>query len=606
MDSQSKISFVMPCYNCGEYIYRNLKEVIRTLNKFKFNYEIVAIDDGSRDNTFNEAKEIKSSKLKVYRYKENKGKGYALKYGAKKATGDYITFIDVDLDIHPRQFLTLVKYMEDNNADIVIGSKRHPESQVDYPLKRRILSYLYHKFVNILFGINVKDTQTGFKLIKKECVDKIMPKIAIKRFAFDLELLVVARKYGFKIVEAPIILKPLFKDSSVNWKATKFMLLDTLGIAYRNYILKWYEWDPIEKNSILMMAWRDIKNPTKGGAEVVTHELLKRWTKVGYKCVLYSSAFPRCKNEEVVDGYNIVRGGGRLGTYWKAYRFYKNNAKNFDLVIDQVNTIPYFSPLYVKCKRMSYFNQLCREIWFYEMPFPISLIGYLAESFYLRLYKDVPCMTISESSKKDLQKHGFDEVYTFPMGIDFKPLDEVPEKEKNSLIYVGRLKKSKRVHHIIKSLFYVKEKIPDVKLYIVGDGDKKYKKYLNGLIKSYRLENNVVLKGYLSFEERNKLMSMVEAILVASVKEGWGLIVTEANAMGTSAIVYDADGLRDSVKNNETGLIVEPSPNHMSEAIVNYLRNEELKMRLSKNALMDAGNYNWDRSAEKALKMIEQ
>ena len=233
----------MPCYNCGDYIYRNLHEMIRALNNLKVDYEIIVVDDGSSDNTAKEAKEIKDKRIKVFRYDDNKGKGYALKYGFSKVTGDFITFIDADLDIHPRQLKTLIEYMDENNADMVVGSKRHKDSKIDYPLKRKILSYFYHLFVKFLFGLNVKDTQSGFKLFRYECAKTVIPKILVKKFAFDLELLVIANKYGFKIVEAPIEIKQLFNGSSVGLKAIKNMFQDTLAIAYRLYILKWYDED---------------------------------------------------------------------------------------------------------------------------------------------------------------------------------------------------------------------------------------------------------------------------------------------------------------------------------------------------------------------------
>jgi len=358
--------------------------------------------------------------------------------------------------------------------------------------------------------------------------------------------------------------------------------------------------------NILMLNWRDIKNPLHGGAEVVTHEHMKRWVKAGHSCTLFASAFPGCLKEEEIEGYKVVRGGNRYSVYYQAYRHYKENRGNFDLVIDQVNTIPFFTPLYVKdAKIMSFFHQLCREIWFYEMSFPFSLVGYVLEPLYLRLYRKYPSIAVSESTRKDLLRYGIRNVSVIPEGINFEPLKKVGQKEKNSLIYVGRLKKSKRVHHILRALALVTKKIPDAKLYVVGEGDEKYKNYLKKLVKRNNLKNNVKFTGYIDFIERNKLMSRAEAIIVASVKEGWGLIATEANALGTAAIVYDVDGLRDSVRNNVTGLVVEPDPDHLSEAIVGYLQDNELKRRLSKNALEDSRRFDWDKSAMESLRSLQ-
>ena len=239
-----EISLIMPCHNEGSEIYRNLHETLKTMNEmknFNIDFEIILVDDGSTDNTLKEAKLVKSNKIRIVFYKPNRGKGYALKYGFNFVKGDLVTFVDSDLEIHPRQLLRFVSYMYEYNADIVIGSKSHPDSKVNYPLKRKVLSLLYHLFVNILFGLNVGDTQSGMKLIKRECASKILPKVVVKRYAFDLELLVVAKKLGFKIKEAPIEVRFNFNKKGLGFKSIWPIFQDTLGIAYRRYILRYYD-----------------------------------------------------------------------------------------------------------------------------------------------------------------------------------------------------------------------------------------------------------------------------------------------------------------------------------------------------------------------------
>jgi len=265
-------------------------------------------------------------------------------------------------------------------------------------------------------------------------------------------------------------------------------------------------------------------------------------------------------------------------------------------VLDQVNTIPFFTPLYYKGRKIAFFHQLCEKIWFYEMKFPLSLLGYISEKLYLRLYRRIPSLVVSASTKKNLESYGFSEVFIMKDCIDFKPLDKVPLKE-DSLIYVGRLKKSKRVHDIIKAFSIVNKEI-SCKLHIVGKGDKSYEKGLKG-------GKSITFHGFLPKEKRNELMSKAKAILVASVKEGWGLIVVEANAMGTPAIVYDVDGLRDSVKDGETGIVTKESPEAMAKAIISFLKDKELQERLSINALEYSRGFDWDESASEVLRWVE-
>lgn len=226
---------------------------------------------------------------------------------------------------------------------------------------------------------------------------------------------------------------------------------------------------------ILIYNWRDIKNPAAGGAEVVTHENAKWWVEKGNEVVLFTSTFPGCNKVEVLDGVNIIRDGGKYSVYWKAKEYYNRYFKgDFDIVIDEINTRPFFTPSFVNNgeKVFALIHQLAREFWFYETRFPVNYMGYyLFEYKWLKKYHNIPTITVSESTKKDLLSLGFKQVSIVPEGISFKPLEYLPEKETSPLfIFVGRLKKAKLPDHAIKAFEKIKEKIPDAKLWIVGDG----------------------------------------------------------------------------------------------------------------------------------------
>lgn len=235
-----KLSIIMPMYNT-KGIKSNIKKTIRELNKLNISYEIVLVNDGSTNSCLEEAKEIKNSHLKIVGYKKNQGKGNAIKYGFKFTKGKYVAFIDSDGDINPKQIGDFIKILEENKADIVIGSKRHPESRVHYPFFRRIISRIQQIINYMLFNLNITDTQVGIKLFKHSVLDVIMSRIAIKRFAFDLELLVLARKYNFKIIEAPVTIIYQFK-STISFRAIFWVLWDTAAIFYRDKILHYYNY----------------------------------------------------------------------------------------------------------------------------------------------------------------------------------------------------------------------------------------------------------------------------------------------------------------------------------------------------------------------------
>ena len=235
-----ELSVILPSYNTKN-LARNVSEIKTEIEKITKNYEIIIVNDGSTKEwkrEFEKLKESKNSKIKILSYDINKGKGYALKKGGMMASGNQIVFLDSDLDIPPKQikfFLDKLKY-----SDIVIGSKRHPDSKLIYPVSRRFMSAIYQKLNSILFNLNVKDTQVGIKAFNSKVLKSILPRLAIKRYVFDLELLVVANKEGYKIKEAPVEIDYQF-GSTINIKSVLNMLWETAAIFYRLKILKHYD-----------------------------------------------------------------------------------------------------------------------------------------------------------------------------------------------------------------------------------------------------------------------------------------------------------------------------------------------------------------------------
>lgn len=238
----NKLSVIIPAYNVSKLIQDTLQECVLALNTFEIDYEIIVVNDGSTDDTYKHAFEfsLNYKNIMVLNYKNNGGKGFAIKYGSKLITGDFVSFIDADLDIHPIQLKLFLEYMEKYNADVVIGSKKHPSSNVKYPLTRKFLSNGYHLMNKILFDLPVKDTQVGLKLFKREVFKEVIQKVLIKRYAFDLELLALINSKKYKIIEAPIQINYNF-NSSVNLKAIWNIFIDTLAVAYRLHILKYYD-----------------------------------------------------------------------------------------------------------------------------------------------------------------------------------------------------------------------------------------------------------------------------------------------------------------------------------------------------------------------------
>ena len=240
---KEKFSVLIPVHNEERQIERNLAEVKKTLDNLGCSYEIVVIDDGSTDNSYQVLKSLEESipELIVQKNTQNFGKGRALKKAFKYISGDLIVWLDADLDLHPLQIETLYDIMVLNDADIVIGSKMHPNSKVNYPFLRRVISLGYYLLIRILFNLPCHDTQTGLKLFKRKVLEQVFPRILVKQFAFDLEVLVNACHLGFKLAEAPIILENKRDYGRIGTSSIYTTFLDTMAIWYRMYILKYYD-----------------------------------------------------------------------------------------------------------------------------------------------------------------------------------------------------------------------------------------------------------------------------------------------------------------------------------------------------------------------------
>lgn len=238
----TELSLVIPAYNEQDRIYHTLKEIEKTFSAPAIDYEVIVVDDGSKDDTCLEVERAieENPRIKLVR-QENGGKGSALKRGVPLATGRLVNFIDADLDLHPYQLHEYMRIMEITGADIVIGSKRHPESRVIYPWKRKVLSRCYQSLIGVMFNLDVRDTQVGLKLFKREPIQRIMPKVMVKKYAFDLEVLVNAKHLGYRIVEAPIDLHFQRITSRIQFKAIQDIFIDTMAIFYRLRILKYYD-----------------------------------------------------------------------------------------------------------------------------------------------------------------------------------------------------------------------------------------------------------------------------------------------------------------------------------------------------------------------------
>jgi glycosyltransferase involved in cell wall biosynthesis len=356
---------------------------------------------------------------------------------------------------------------------------------------------------------------------------------------------------------------------------------------------------------ILWFNWRCWLNPEMGGAEVFTHEVAKRWVEAGHEVTLFTSEFPNCEREEGLDGVRVVRSGGRFSVYWMAKKYYRErfSKESYDVVVDEINTRPFFTPKFVNRGEeiVALIHQLAREYWFYETPFPVSYLGYyFLEDRWLRNYVDMPTVTVSESTRRDMLDLGFKKVFVVPQGLNFKPLDAVPEKEKHPVVaFVGRLKRAKRPDHAVRAFKIVKAKFPEAELWVLGDGP--FRNALENIA-----GEGVRFFGCLSDVERRVSIGRSWILINPSVREGWGLNVVEANALGTPCVAYDVAGLRDSVKDGEAGVLAKSGDiGDLAGKLLAILGDERLRVRLSRNSLEHSRQFSWDKTAREFIGVLE-
>lgn len=241
MDREPHLSLVCPVYNGAERIAANVRVIVDELATWSDSFEVIVVCDGSTDGSAEAARRVDDPRVRVLRYEENAGKGHALLHGMRAARGRLVGWLDSDLDIAPSVIVDAVRKLDEGGIDAAIGSKRHPDSQVTYPLIRRAYSWGFQLLVRLLFRVDVPDTQVGAKVFRREMIDTVRPLLLVKRYAFDLELIAVAADFGFnRIAQVPIRLDHRFSRTTIAWRAVAQMLTDTLAIAYRVHLRHHY------------------------------------------------------------------------------------------------------------------------------------------------------------------------------------------------------------------------------------------------------------------------------------------------------------------------------------------------------------------------------
>lgn len=367
--------------------------------------------------------------------------------------------------------------------------------------------------------------------------------------------------------------------------------------------------------NILLLSWRGPKHPNAGGAEVSTHEHAKGWVKAGHSVTLFTSDYRRAKQEDIIDGVKILRRGRQVfGVQWQVFKWYLfEDHPQFDLVIDQFHGIPFFTPLYVRVKKLGFIHEVAKEVWkLNPWPKPMffipAILGTLIEPLIFKfLYRKISFMTVSESTKEDLMGWGIPEknITVIYNGIRV-PKIKIPQKEiKKTLIFLGAISKDKGIEDALR-VFSLLNKRGDFQFWVVGKSDPRYLELLKKQSTKLGIAKRTKFWGYVSEDQKYELLARAHILVNPSIREGWGLVVIEAASMGTPTVAFDVPGLRDSILDDKTGVLDRKhSVFGMAKGIIDLLYDDKRYKGMKEEAIKWSKVFSWEKASRESLKLIE-
>lgn len=350
-----------------------------------------------------------------------------------------------------------------------------------------------------------------------------------------------------------------------------------------------------------------MQHPKAGGAEIVTLEHAKAWVAKGHDVVWLTAHFRGAARDERRDGVRILRRLGSLTIYAFAPLYYLFHRDEFDVVVDQIHGIPFFTPLYAK-KRLVFIHEVAGEIWDYMAPFPLNVLGKFFERWYMRIYRRELVWTDARSTIPSLVALGIpaSSCTAIACPITNAPLARPMKKEDvPTYIFVSRVVKMKGIEEVIKAFSFIVRETPTARLWIVGGGDAAYIAQLKAMLSEYHIENHVTFLGRVSQREKLNRMARAHILLHASVGEGWGLVVLEAASQWTPSVVYNVSGLCDVVLDAKTGVVLSHnSPREMARASLSLLSDTARYASMQKAGLAWVGSLKWSDVTNQSLKLL--
>ena len=362
---------------------------------------------------------------------------------------------------------------------------------------------------------------------------------------------------------------------------------------------------------VLAVNWRDMKNPEAGGAEVHLHEILSHLVRWGHEATQVSATFPGCGPEDEIDGVQIIRRGNWWNANFAILAFLRKHlaGHTYDVILEDINKVPFYVPLVTKTPVIPVIPHLFGTTVFREADPVTALYVVAMESFIPVLYRRCRFMVISQSTKDDLVRRGVD---SDRIGVILCGLDHAVYRHlglerfrRPTIVHLGRLRKYKSAEVAIRAMAPIREALPEARLHIIGDGP--HRRALEREVRRLRLGDAVEFKGFMERDKLIEFLNRAHLLLNPSPKEGWGLTVVEANACGVPVVASDRPGLRDSVRDGETGYLVPYGDvDAFAEKGLILLRDAGLWRRMSENAIERVRELTWERCSRQTEEFMRE
>lgn len=369
--------------------------------------------------------------------------------------------------------------------------------------------------------------------------------------------------------------------------------------------------------NILILNWRGPKHPNAGGAEQVMLEHAKGWIKAGHTVYWFSSNFAGAKKKETISKVKVIRNGRQFfDVQFKAFIWYLfGKHPKFDLVIDQFHGIPFFTPLYVRTKKLAFIHEVAKEVWKlnpWPKPFNLipAIIGTLGEPLMFKIfYRNTPFLTVSESTKSDLIAWGIPEqnITVIHNGVKLDLPDPIPPKEKKkTAMFLGAISEDKGIWDALKAFSEIDKKKKGWQFWVVGKSSPFYEEKIREWVKKHDVGNNFKYWGYVDDKKKFELLARAHVLINPSVREGWGLVNIEANVVGTPVVAYSVAGIKDSVINGKTGILVEFGDyRSLAKNALKLVNNKKLYLKFQNDCKKWSGKFLWKKATKKSLRLIE-